>query len=132
MSITLDCLLSSDDQFFHSSVCECFLCSFKNFFAPCSHAIAGGFSPAIATFLYTNFGLNAAGLVYVVFGSLSVLGIYINFFCGRNDKEEDTGSPVADSEVSAGDLEMKESADNIDDSEGGLTKETPGSFKNIV
>mmetsp|Transcript_14409 Transcript_14409/g.29824 ORF Transcript_14409/g.29824 Transcript_14409/m.29824 type:complete len:491 (+) Transcript_14409:55-1527(+) len=72
-----------------------------------SHAIAGGFSPAIATFLYTNYGLNAAGLIYVVFGSLSVMGIYINFFCGN--KEEDTGSPVATSEEDTGTLEMQES-----------------------
>jgi len=88
-----------------------------------SHAFAGGFSPAIATFLYTNFGLNAAGLVYVVFGSLSVLGIYINFFCGRGDKEEDTGSPVADSEVATGDLEMKESTNDNNESAGGSPTE---------
>jgi len=49
-----------------------------------SHAIAGGFSPAIATALYTNFGVMAAGLVYVVFGSVSVVGIYINYCCGGN------------------------------------------------
>jgi len=60
-----------------------------------SHAIAGGFSPAIATALYTNFGVLAAGLVYVVFGSVSVAGIYINYCCGGNGsdngKESDTG-----------------------------------------
>ena len=56
-----------------------------------SHAIAGGFSPAIATALYINFGINYAGLVYVVFGSVSVLGLYINYCFGQGDKESDTG-----------------------------------------
>ena len=57
-----------------------------------SHAIAGGFSPAIATALYTASGsATAAGLVYVVFGILSVIGIYINYCFGRGDKEADTG-----------------------------------------
>jgi len=62
-----------------------------------SHAIAGGFSPAIATALYTNFGVMAAGLVYVVFGSVSVVGIYINYCCGGGDgdKESDTGAAHA-------------------------------------
>ena len=57
-----------------------------------SHAIAGGFSPAIATALYTNVGLTAAGLVYVVFGLLSVAGIYIQYCFGGGDKEADTGT----------------------------------------
>ena len=74
-----------------------------------SHAIAGGFSPAIATALYTNVGLNAAGFVYVVFGSLSVLGIYINYFCGKGDKEEDSGSPGSSPEESGGSVEMQDS-----------------------
>ena len=57
-----------------------------------SHAIAGGFSPAIATALYTASGsATAAGLVYVVFGILSVIGIYINYCFGCGDKEADTG-----------------------------------------
>ena len=56
-----------------------------------SHAIAGGFSPAIATALYINFGINYAGLVYVVFGSVSVVGLYINYCFGQGDKESDTG-----------------------------------------
>lgn len=72
-----------------------------------SHAIAGGFSPAIATYLYTNVGLNAAGLVYIVYGSLSVFGIYINYFCGRGDKQEDTGSPEEPSNADNGSLEMQ-------------------------
>jgi MHS family proline/betaine transporter-like MFS transporter len=57
-----------------------------------SHAIAGGFSPAIATALYTNFGINYSGLVYVVFGSVSVAGLYINYCFGQGDKESDTGT----------------------------------------
>merc|ERR1719253_2298899 len=56
-----------------------------------SHAIAGGFSPAIATALYTNVGLTVAGLVYVVFGLISVAGVYIQYCFGRGDKEADTG-----------------------------------------
>lgn len=74
-----------------------------------SHAIAGGFSPAIATYLYTNVGLNAAGLIYVVFGSLSVCGLYINYFCGKGDKEEDTGTQTTLSKEN-GSVEMQESS----------------------
>ncbi len=87
-----------------------------------SHAIAGGFSPAIATFLYNNYGLNAAGLVYVVFGALSVIGIYINYFCGRGNKESDTGVPGED----VGSLEMQEgeTTDGNDVSES-APKDTP-------
>lgn len=91
-----------------------------------SHAIAGGFSPAIATFLYTNYGLNAAGLVYVVFGALSVLGIYINFFCGRGNKESDSGSPAED----VGSLEMQESGKTAED--GGVSESAPKETPEIV
>jgi hypothetical protein len=62
-----------------------------------SHAIAGGFSPAIATALYTNFGINATGLVYVVFGSVSVAGLYINYCFGQGDKESDTATSTSSS-----------------------------------
>lgn len=89
-----------------------------------SHAIAGGFSPAMATFLYNNYGLDAAGLLYVVFGSLSVLGIYINYFCGKGNKEVDTGSPDVASESDIGSLEMQEGkTENAEESES--TKDTP-------
>jgi len=86
-----------------------------------SHAIAGGFSPAIATALYTNVGLTAAGLVYVVFGSVSVFGIYVNYFCGRGDKEEDTGGSEESPQNHDGSLEMQE---NKPDDES--SKDTPG------
>ena len=69
-----------------------------------SHAIAGGFSPAMATALYTNVGTYAAGLIYVVFGVISVCGIYITFCCGGNQKEADTGE-MPKSAVAA--VEMK-------------------------
>mmetsp|Transcript_1173 Transcript_1173/g.2446 ORF Transcript_1173/g.2446 Transcript_1173/m.2446 type:complete len:319 (-) Transcript_1173:228-1184(-) len=81
-----------------------------------SHAIAGGFAPALATVLYTNFGTNAAGLVYVIFGSLSVAGIYINYCFGgvRGDKESDTGDAAVNSSGTA-EVEMQGSAATIDD-----------------
>mmetsp|Transcript_10497 Transcript_10497/g.30693 ORF Transcript_10497/g.30693 Transcript_10497/m.30693 type:complete len:491 (-) Transcript_10497:515-1987(-) len=73
-----------------------------------SHAIAGGFSPAIATILYTNAGVNATGLVYVIFGLLSVAGLYINYCFGRGDKEADTGAG------SGGAVEMQAATTNDD------------------
>lgn len=64
-----------------------------------SHAIAGGFSPAIATALYTVSGsVTSAGLVYVVFGTLSVIGLYINYCCRSSrgdDLETDTGISIS-------------------------------------
>eukprot|EP00535_Pseudo-nitzschia_heimii_P001255 CAMPEP_0197177794 /NCGR_PEP_ID=MMETSP1423-20130617/3274_1 /TAXON_ID=476441 /ORGANISM="Pseudo-nitzschia heimii, Strain UNC1101" /LENGTH=514 /DNA_ID=CAMNT_0042627401 /DNA_START=56 /DNA_END=1600 /DNA_ORIENTATION=- len=89
-----------------------------------SHAIAGGFSPAIATVLYTNYGLTAASMVYVIFGSLSVMGIYINYFCGGNDKEADTG---AKNNNNGGSVEMQGNGvvTAIDDGEAATTKDTP-------
>ncbi|VEU40486.1 unnamed protein product [Pseudo-nitzschia multistriata] len=67
-----------------------------------SHAIAGGFSPAIATALYTSYGTAATGLVYVIFGLLSVAGLYFPKCCGRADKESDTGGTPG----GAGEVEM--------------------------
>jgi len=93
-----------------------------------SHAIAGGFSPAIATYLYTNFGVNAAGLVYVVFGSISVCGIYINYFCGSK-KEVDTGGSPTNGDAS---LEMQDRKTDNGDSKSKPAKDSSGSFKNIV
>lgn len=77
-----------------------------------SHAIAGGFSPAIATYLYTNVGLNATGLVYVVFGLVSVAGIYIIHCFGGGDKESDTGGAINTSLSAA--VEMQDTK-TIDD-----------------
>eukprot|EP00536_Pseudo-nitzschia_multiseries_P002380 jgi/Psemu1/235651/estExt_Genewise1.C_310103 len=71
-----------------------------------SHAIAGGFSPAIATTLYTKAGVNATGLIYVVFGSLSVAGLYFNYCCGGGDKEADSGVGASNSST----VEMKGTA----------------------
>ena len=90
-----------------------------------SHAIAGGFSPAIATALYTNYGLTAASMVYVIFGSLSVMGIYINYFCGGNDKEADTGAK--NNNNGGGSVEMQENGVVTaidDDGEAAATKDT--------
>ena len=57
-----------------------------------------------------------------MFGSLSVLGIYINFFCGRGNKESDTGVPSED----VGSLEMQEGETTGNDvSEDAAPKETP-------
>jgi len=97
-----------------------------------SHAIAGGFSPAIATFLYTNYGVNAAALVYVVFGSISVAGLYVNYFCGSGDKEDDTGSPAPSPKNHNGSLEMQDPKTNNGDINSESEKDSPGSFKNIV
>lgn len=52
-----------------------------------SHAVVGGFSPLIATALF-NYGKAAPGLIYVVFGIISIIGIYITHFFGGNQKEE--------------------------------------------
>jgi MHS family proline/betaine transporter-like MFS transporter len=53
-----------------------------------AHAVAGGFSPAIATALFVNVGTAAPGLIYIVFGTVSIVGIYINYCCGGNQKED--------------------------------------------
>jgi len=94
-----------------------------------SHAIAGGFSPAIATALYTKFGVNAAGMVYVVFGSISVTGLYFNYCCGGGDKEEDTGASPTNQDEG---LEMQDNKVDNGDPNIDSVKDSPGSFKNIV
>lgn len=66
-----------------------------------AHAVAGGFSPALATALFANVGEYAPGLLYVIFGIISISGIYINYCCGGGNGKE---------EVATGDdLELKES-----------------------
>jgi hypothetical protein len=65
-----------------------------------SHAVVGGFSPAMATVLFDKVGTYAPGLIYVVFGIVSVIGIYITYCFGGNDKEEMDNTD---------DLELKES-----------------------
>jgi hypothetical protein len=79
-------------------------------FRVCSHAIAGGFSPAMATALFNHVGTLAPGLIYIVFGVLSLLGISITACCGGNQKEVDTGEKPSGSHTGgAGDLELNES-----------------------
>ena len=64
-----------------------------------AHALVGGFAPLMATALFTNVGLFAPGLIYVVFGITSIIGIYITYFFGggRDGVEEQ-----------ASDLELQE------------------------
>mmetsp|Transcript_63084 Transcript_63084/g.70652 ORF Transcript_63084/g.70652 Transcript_63084/m.70652 type:complete len:533 (+) Transcript_63084:71-1669(+) len=94
-----------------------------------SHAIAGGFSPAIATALYTNFGVKAAGLVYVVFGSVSVAGIYINYCCGgngsTNGKESDTmGDTTTDTNNIADGTVLNKNLESVVEMQGTTTSTT--------
>ena len=65
-------------------------------------------SPAMATFLYTDVDYRAPGLLYVVFGCLSLFGSYINYFCGGNQVESDTG----------GDLELQQQQEASKTQEG--------------
>ena len=68
-----------------------------------AHATAGGFAPALATLLFRA-GDRAPGILYIIFGVLSLCGLYINYFCGSgNDIEETTGG-------TGGDLELQDSA----------------------
>lgn len=53
-----------------------------------SHALVGGFSPAMATVLFDKVGTNAPGLIYIVFGTISLIGIYITHCCGAGNKKE--------------------------------------------
>jgi len=81
-----------------------------------AHSVAGGFAPAMATVLFTKVGDKAPGVLYVIFGSISLVGIYINYFCGGNQIEETTAAP--------GDLELQES-EKAAAAEGGAGTETP-------
>uniref|UniRef100_A0A7R9ZK49 Major facilitator superfamily (MFS) profile domain-containing protein n=1 Tax=Craspedostauros australis TaxID=1486917 RepID=A0A7R9ZK49_9STRA len=47
-----------------------------------AHAIAAGYSPAMATALFKDVGKYAPGMLYTIFGFLSLVGIYTNHFCG--------------------------------------------------
>ena len=47
-----------------------------------AHAMVGGFSPLMATALFHNVGTTAPGLLYAIFGVVSVTGLYINYCCG--------------------------------------------------
>lgn len=65
-----------------------------------SHSVVGGFSPAMATALYDKVGTYAPGLIYAIFGVISVAGIYITYCFGGDQKED-----IEDTD----DLELKES-----------------------
>mmetsp|Transcript_23562 Transcript_23562/g.25987 ORF Transcript_23562/g.25987 Transcript_23562/m.25987 type:complete len:503 (+) Transcript_23562:74-1582(+) len=56
-----------------------------------AHAIVGGFSPALATALFEHVGPYAPGLIYFVFGTISLCGIYITYFFGGDQREDVTG-----------------------------------------
>jgi MHS family proline/betaine transporter-like MFS transporter len=53
-----------------------------------AHALVGGFSPVMATQLFDRYGVTSPGWLYVIFGSLSLLGLYINYFCGNGPGQE--------------------------------------------
>jgi len=54
-----------------------------------AHAVVGGFSPALATALF-EVSPYAPGLIYFVFGTISLLGIYITYFFGGDQREDFT------------------------------------------
>ena len=77
-----------------------------------SHAVVGGFSPVFATLLFDNVGVTAPAMLYTIFGLTSVIGLYITYWCGGNQKEElpssssGTTPDIAEAGVH-GDLELQ-------------------------
>ena len=83
-----------------------------------AHAVCGGFAPLLATALFTNVGLYAPGLIYSLFGFLSVCGIYLTYFCGggggahqtttSQEEEEATATQTNDETIenNSGDVEL--------------------------
>ena len=66
-----------------------------------AHALAGGMSPFLATYLQHHVGDNAPGLLYVILGVLSLLGLCL--MRGRKAlKEMDTGDAAAGGEGATG------------------------------
>lgn len=59
-----------------------------------AHALVGGFAPLMATALLTNVGLWAPGLIYVVFGIASLIGIYLTYIFGGSQIEETTSADL--------------------------------------
>jgi len=53
-----------------------------------AHSVVGGFSPAIATALYDSCGKTCAGSLYTIFGITSLVGLYLNFFCGNGPERQ--------------------------------------------
>lgn len=100
----------------------------------------------MATALYSNVGIYAAGLLYVVFGAVSVFGIYVTYCCGGGgQKEVDTGvSEYGSGSVGVhGDLDLKGVHSDLDlkssttsdtamSDEIACGQETSSSFKYIV
>ena len=76
-----------------------------------AHALAGGFAPAMATALFDSGGTWAPGLIYIIFGIASIIGIYITYFCGGDQREE----APADLELQEGKGEDKEQTETSSD-----------------
>ena len=70
-----------------------------------SHALAAGFSPALATVIFVEMGPNGVGLLYPVFGVISIFGLYVVKCCG--------GSTYADQQQSS-DLELQQNVPKDD------------------
>jgi MHS family proline/betaine transporter-like MFS transporter len=79
-----------------------------------AHAIAGGFAPLMATALFTNVGTAAPGLIYSVFGITSIIGIYITYFFGGDQKE-----------ATSNDLELREGTAGAETASDPAEKELP-------
>lgn len=78
-----------------------------------SHAVVGGFSPVFATLLFDKVGVTAPAMLYTIFGLTSVVGLYITYWCGGNQKEEipNGGNTAPDIDEAAGihgDLELQD------------------------
>ncbi|KAL3939131.1 MAG: hypothetical protein SGBAC_006092 [Bacillariaceae sp.] len=69
-----------------------------------AHSVVGGFSPAIATVLYDSCGTKCAGVLYSIFGITSLVGLYLNLFCG-NSPDRQTKEPIS-KDVEGGDREV--------------------------
>jgi MHS family proline/betaine transporter-like MFS transporter len=56
-----------------------------------AHAIVGGFSPLMATALFDGCGKTCPGVLYAIFGGFSLVGLYINSFCGSRQPSDEEG-----------------------------------------
>ncbi len=76
-----------------------------------AHALVGGFSPVMATVLFDKVGTNAPGLIYVVFGIVSLIGIYITYcFGGRKNEEVNMVDDLELKQTNSGKEELPEIA----------------------
>jgi MHS family proline/betaine transporter-like MFS transporter len=80
-----------------------------------AHAVVGGFSPVMATALFVNVGVTAPGLIYVVFGAVSIIGIYITYCCGGNYKEDNMVDNNDDLELKGGAITPGSEGENLPD-----------------